>query len=73
MARQNDLRTREEAQLDYEGACKIADLISQIMADLRAKMLRVQQSRTESWERMCVLDREYIVRDQTKGDTNVYD
>ena len=59
MARQNDLRTRIEAQLDYEAACEIQDLISEQLADLRAKMLRVSQDKQDARERLDVLDREY--------------
>ena len=59
MARQNDLRTRDEARLDYEAAVEIGDYIQQTIADLRTKMLRVQQDKLEAWERLAVLDHEY--------------
>ena len=59
MARQNDLRTREEAQADYDTAASIEQTISHQLADLREKMLRVFQDRMEAGERLAVLDREY--------------
>ena len=59
MARQNDLRTREEAQVDYNVACEIQNTITQMLIDLRDKLLRVSQDKVEAHERLQVLDREY--------------
>lgn len=60
MARQNDLRTREEATRDYRISCEIQDAVTLQLEELRAKMLRVQQNKVDAWERLAVLDHEYV-------------